>query len=84
VKRPIALAGLATLALACSSTPQTEWQRADGGGGPEALSEERAGDLADCTTAMGAPTQGGQSTTSYSRAQTEDCMRARGWRKVAK
>jgi hypothetical protein len=84
VKRHITIAGLAALALACASTPSTEWQRADGGGDSEALRERRAKDLADCATAMGAPTQGVQSTASYSRAQAEDCMRARGWRKVAR
>ena len=84
MKRHIAVAGLAILALACSSTPKTEWQRADAGGDPAALRERRAKDLADCATAMGAPTQGVQSTASISRAQVGDCMRARGWSKTAK
>ena len=83
MRRTIALAGLAALALACASTANTEWQRADAGGNADALRERRAKDLADCATAMGAPTEGVQSTASYSRAQVEDCMRARGWRKAA-
>jgi len=83
VKLHIALAGLAPLALACSSTPKIERQHAGEGGNAEALRERRATDLVDCATAMGALTQGLQSTASYSRAQAEDCMRARGWRKVA-
>jgi len=70
------------LAAACSTTGRSEWQRADGAGDPAAVREQRAKDLADCTTAAGAPTSGNQSTLSYSRAQVQDCMRARGWRLV--
>jgi len=68
------------LAAACSTGGGTEWQRVEGGGDPAVVREQRAKDLADCMTAAGAPTPGSQSTLSYSRAQVQDCMRARGWR----
>jgi hypothetical protein len=83
VKRHIALAALLPLAFCCSTAPKTEWQRADTAGDPEAMREQRAKDLADCATVVGAPTQGVQSTGSLSRNQVEDCMRARGWRRVS-
>lgn len=70
------------LAVACSTAGRSEWQRADAGDDPAAERERRAKDLADCTTAAGAPTPGSQSALSYSRAQVQDCMRARGWRLV--
>jgi hypothetical protein len=70
------------LAAACSTSGRSEWQREDSAGDPDAVREQRAKDLADCTTAAGAPTPGSQSTLSYSRAQVQDCMRARGWRLV--
>jgi len=49
----------------------------------QALRDQRARNLADCATRVGAPTEGGQSTLSSSRAQVGDCMRARGWREVS-
>lgn len=70
------------LAAACSTSGRSEWQRVDAGADPAAVREQRAKDLADCMTAAGAPTPGSQSTLSYSRAQVQDCMRARGWRLV--
>jgi hypothetical protein len=82
VKRHIALAALLPLVFCCSTAPKMEWQRADAAGDPEAMREQRAKDLADCATVVGAPTQGVQSTGSLSRNQAEDCMRARGWRRV--
>ena len=82
VKRHIALAALLPLVLCCSTAPKTEWQRADAAGDPEVIREQRAKDLADCATVVGAPTQGEISTGSLSREQTRDCMRARGWRQV--
>jgi hypothetical protein len=82
VKRRIALAALLPLALSCSTGPKTEWQRPDGAGDPEAIRDQRAKDLADCVTVVGAPTQGVQSTGSLSREQARDCMRAKGWRQV--
>ena len=80
--RCIALATFLSLAIACSTAPKTEWQPGDGGGDPEVIREQRAKDLADCATLVGAPTYGVQSTTSLSREQTRDCMHAKGWRMV--
>jgi hypothetical protein len=82
VKRLIALAALSPLVLCCSTAPRMEWQRTDGAGDPEAMREERAKDLADCATVVGAPTQGEISAGSLSREQAKDCMRAKGWRQV--
>jgi hypothetical protein len=82
VKRHIALAALLPLALCCSTAPKTEWQRTDGAGDPETLRDQRAKDVADCATLVGAPTQGVVSTGSLSREQARDCMRAKGWRRV--
>jgi hypothetical protein len=58
VKRHIALAALLPLAFCCSTAPKMEWQRADAAGDPDAMREQRAKDLADCATVVGAPTQG--------------------------
>ena len=77
------LAGVAILALACSSAPRKEWQKAGMEPNSQAMRDQRAKDLADCTTRAGAPTPGVQSTMSYSGAQMSDCMRARGWREVS-
>jgi hypothetical protein len=82
VKRHIALAALLALALSCSTAPKTEWQRTDGASDPDTIRDQRAKDLADCMTLVGAPTQGVVSTGSLSREQAGDCMRAKGWRKV--
>jgi hypothetical protein len=75
--------GLAFLLPACSSAPRKEWRKAGMEPGSQAMRDQRAKDLADCTTRAGAPTQGVQSTMSYSRAQVTDCMRARGWSEVS-
>jgi hypothetical protein len=82
VKRRIALAALLGLALSCSTGPKMEWRRTDGAGDSEAIREQRAKDVADCVTVVGAPTPGVQSTGSLSREQARDCMRAKGWRQV--
>jgi type VI protein secretion system component VasK len=82
VKRLIALAALLPLVLCCSTAPRMEWQRADAAGDPEAMREQRAKDLADCATVVGAPTQNEISGGSLSREQAKDCMRAKGWRQV--
>ena len=71
-----------SILFACASTSKTEWRKAGLEPGSEAMREQRSKDLADCTARAGAPTQGVQSTMSYSRAQVGDCMRARGWRDV--
>jgi hypothetical protein len=71
------------LVAACSSIPKKEWRKAGMEVNSEAMREQRAKDVADCTTRAGAPTQGVQSTLSYSRAQIADCMHARGWREVS-
>lgn len=80
MRRNLAFAAILALAAACSTAPKTEWQRADGSGDSAAVREQRAKDLADCATMVGAPTQGVQSTVSISREQVRDCMRAKGWR----
>jgi hypothetical protein len=77
-----ALPLLLLLATACSTSGRSEWQRVDVGSDPAAVREQRAKDLADCTITAGAPTTGGQSTFDDSRAQVQDCMRARGWQLV--
>jgi hypothetical protein len=77
------LVALAALALGCSTTAKTEWQRADGSPTTQAIRDLRAKDIADCATRMGAPTEGVQSAQSYSRAQVDDCMRSKGWRQVS-
>jgi hypothetical protein len=82
VKHCIALAALLPLVWSCSTAPKTEWQRADGASETEAVRDQRAKDLADCATVMGAPTPGSQSPISISREQARDCMRAKGWRQV--
>ena len=82
MKRCVALATLLLLASSCSTSPKTEWGRADSAGDPEVVREQRAKDLADCVAVVGAPTQGIQSTGSLSRQQVGDCMRAKGWRRV--
>ena len=83
MKRCIVLVALAASALACSTAPKAEWQRADGSPTTEAVRDRRAKDLADCATRMGAPTQGVQSTQSYSRGQARDCMHSKGWRQMS-
>jgi hypothetical protein len=83
VKRRIALIALLPLALSCSTTPKTEWQQADGATDTQAIRDQRAKDIADCATRVGAPTQGIQSTSGFSREQVRDCMRAKGWRRVS-
>jgi len=70
-------------ALACTSAPKSEWRKSGVDPDSQAMRDERARDVADCTTRAGAPSQGAQTTMSYSRAQVADCMRARGWRQVA-
>ena len=82
MKRHIALAALLPLALCCSTAPKMEWERTDGASDPDTLRDQRAKDLADCATLVGAPTQGVVSTGSLSREQAGDCMRSKGWRKV--
>jgi hypothetical protein len=82
VKRHIALAALLPLAFCCSTAPKMEWQRTDGAGNPESVRDQRAKDLADCATRIGAPTQAEVSTGSLSREQAKDCMRSKGWRQV--
>jgi hypothetical protein len=79
----IPLGILAVLVMACSSAPKKEWRKAGMEPNSQAMRDQRARDLADCTTRAGAPTQGVQSTMSYSRAQMADCMHARGWREVS-
>ena len=73
----------AVLALACSSAPKTEWRKAGMDPNSQAMRDQRAKDRADCATRAGAPTEGAQSTMSYSRAQIRDCMHARGWHEVS-
>jgi len=81
MSRTIALMATICFVGACASTGGNEWVRADGTPESAAVAEQRSKDRATCTTQMGAPTPGAQSTMSYSRAQVEDCMRARGWSK---
>jgi len=76
------IAVVAISAMACSSAPKKEWRKAGMQADSQAMRDQRAKDVADCATRGGAPTQGVQSTMSYSRAQLDDCMRARGWREV--
>lgn len=83
MSRRILVVTLVPLAWACASSAGTEWQRADGSPETEAIREQRAKDLADCATMVGAPTPGGQSTMSLSRGQAEDCMRKKGWQRIS-
>jgi hypothetical protein len=78
----IALAATLALAAACSTAPKAEWQRADVGGDPAAMSEQRSKDIADCMTRVGAPTVGTVSPIAVSKSEVEDCMRAKGWRRA--
>ena len=79
--RLIAWAGVAGIAWGCATGSTTDWQRADGTPDSATVREQRAMDLADCATRVGAPTPGTQSTMSVSRGQVDDCMRGKGWRK---
>jgi len=81
VTRAIALVAAAVCAGACASAGGYEWVRADGTPESAAVAERRSKDRATCATQMGAPTTGSQATMGYSRAEVEDCMRARGWKK---
>lgn len=79
--RLIAWAAVVAISWGCASGSSSNWQRADGTVESEAVREQRAKDIADCATQMGAPTPGTQSTMSMSRGQVDDCMRGKGWRK---
>ena len=81
MKRFIALIAASSLAWGCASGGSSQWQRGDGTDS-EAMREQRAKDLADCATTMGAPTPGNQSTMSMSQGQTADCMISKGWRRA--
>jgi hypothetical protein len=78
------IAMMAIFAMACSSVPKKEWRKAGLEPNSQVMRDQFAKDRAECATRAGAPTQGGQSTMSYSRAQVGDCLHARGWREVAR
>jgi hypothetical protein len=82
MKAWITLGVVLALVAACSTTREPEWQRADLAGDPEAMSEQRSKDLADCMTRVGSPTVGTVSPIPVSKTEVQDCMRAKGWRRV--